>query len=91
MERRREHGQRLLDEFKGDRYVYGPGVLAQVGGIASGLGKKAAIIRENFPGSDEFVARIEASLKEAGVVVSGVIVGARPNCPARTCSGSRRN
>lgn len=73
--------RKLLDEFKGANYLYGPGVLDKVGDVAAKSGKKAALVRETFPGSDGFVDRIKASLKGAGVEVAAVIQGAQPNCP----------
>lgn len=76
-----EKGQALLQEFKGSQYVYGPGVLSRVGQVTAGLGRKSAIIRECFPGSDAYVEQIRASLEKAGVQVAAVAQGARPNCP----------
>ena len=76
-----ENARKMLAEFKGDTYVYGAGVLDRVGEVAARSGLRAAIIRENFPGSDDFVERIEQSLRDACVEVAGVIQGARPNCP----------
>ena len=76
-----EKGRKLLAEFKGDRYVYGPGVLSKVGAVTAKAGKKAAVIRETFPGSDAFVSGIRESLAAAGVEVAAEIAGARPNCP----------
>ena len=73
--------QSLLSEFKGESYIYGPGVLDQVGAVASRSGTRAVLVREMFPGSDSFARRIEKSLADSGVTVAAVIQGARPNCP----------
>jgi len=71
----------LLQEFKGDSYLFGAGVLPRVGEVVAGIGKKAVLIRGTFPGSDKFVQIISDSLSKAGVDLAGKIKGARPNCP----------
>jgi alcohol dehydrogenase class IV len=76
-----DQARELLYEFKGDSYLYGMGVLAQVGQVADRWGGRAAIVRGGFPGSDGFVATIEASLVEAGVEPVGEVSGAAPNAP----------
>jgi alcohol dehydrogenase len=76
-----ERARRLLREFKGDRYLYGMGVLRQVGGVTAKLGKRAALVRGGFPGSDGYVETITEGLEAAGVQVLGEIAGARPNAP----------
>ncbi|MDC7234592.1 MAG: iron-containing alcohol dehydrogenase [Spirochaetales bacterium] len=76
-----EKAKDLLKQFKGDDYLFGAGVLKDVGGVAAKLGKKAIIIRDTFPGSEEFVSVFKSSIEEAGVEVVAVEDGARPNCP----------
>lgn len=76
-----EKARDLIHEFKGDRYVYGPGALRQVGGVAADLGARAGLVRDTFPGSDDFVKTIRDSLASAGVPVVGEIRGASPNAP----------
>jgi alcohol dehydrogenase class IV len=72
----------LIGEFKGTGYLGGFGVLGRVGELASGMGKRAALVRDTFPGSEAFVGTICESLSAAGVEVgSTVIEGARPNAP----------
>ncbi len=71
----------LLKEFKGDAYVFGAGVLNQVGAVAASAGKRAALVRDTFPGSESFVQTIRDSLAEAGVALAGEINGAGPNAP----------
>ncbi len=71
----------LLYEFKGDAYLYGLGVLPNVGQVAASLGKRAALVRDAFPGSAPFIKTIVDSLAAAGVQVVGEIDGARPNAP----------
>ncbi|MHC4516996.1 MAG: iron-containing alcohol dehydrogenase [Planctomycetota bacterium] len=71
----------LLREFKGDSYRFGAGVLARIGPWLSDAGRRPALIRGTFPGSDTWVSAIRASLSEAGVDVAAEIKGARPNAP----------
>jgi len=71
----------LLQAFKGNSYLYGAGVLKDVGQVAASLGKRAIIIRDTFPGSDDFVGTIRQSLEDTGIVVVREEPGARPNCP----------
>ncbi len=76
-----ERARELLHEFKGDRYVYGAGVLSRLGEIARRAGSRAAVVRETFPGSDVFLERMRADLAKAGVKVAVEMQGAAPNAP----------
>jgi len=76
-----ERARALLYEFKGERYLYGMGVLPRVGAAAAALGKRAVLVRDAFPGSDAFVQTIQESLAAAGLTLVGEIAGARPNAP----------
>jgi alcohol dehydrogenase len=76
-----EQARGLLKEFKGDAYLYGEGVLAKLGPRVAAVAKRAALVRDTFPGSDTFVAVIKGSLAAAGVELSAEIRGAGPNCP----------
>jgi alcohol dehydrogenase len=71
----------LLREFKGDSYLFGTGILPEVGPVVTPLGKRAALVRGTFRGSDEYVKTIQASLGGAGVDLVAQIKGARPNAP----------
>ena len=76
-----EKARVLLDEFKGDAYLYGAGVLDGVGQVVASQGDKAALVRGTFSGSDDYVRTIGASLTAAGVELAAEIKGARPNAP----------
>jgi alcohol dehydrogenase len=76
-----DQARALLREFKGDKYLFGAGVLASVGSVVAGLGKRAALVRDTFPGSDAFVQTIRKSIADAGVTLAGEIDGAGPNAP----------
>ncbi|HEC02108.1 MAG TPA: iron-containing alcohol dehydrogenase, partial [Phycisphaerales bacterium] len=71
----------LLREFKGDSYLFGAGVLPRVGEQAAVAGRKAALVRDTFDGSDEYVSVINDSLAKSGVGLAAEIRGAGPNCP----------
>ena len=76
-----ERARALLYEFKGERYLYGMGVLPRVGAAAATLGKRVVLVRDAFPGSDTFVQTVRESLAAAGLTLVGEIAGARPNAP----------
>jgi len=76
-----ERARALLYEFKGERYLYGMGVLPCAGAAAAALGKRVVLVRDAFPGSDAFVQTIQESLAAAGLTLVGEIAGARPNAP----------
>jgi alcohol dehydrogenase len=76
-----EKARALLHEFKGKSYLFGAKVLPRVGGQAAAAGKKAALVRDTFDGSDDHVAGILNSLAASGVSLAAEIRGAGPNCP----------
>jgi alcohol dehydrogenase class IV len=76
-----EKARALLREFKGDKYLHGMGVLAQVGEVTARLGSRAALVRDLFPGADTHVTTMIESLGAARVELLGEIEGARPNAP----------
>ena len=76
-----ERARALLREFKGDAYLFGTDVLPKVGEQVAAVGKKAAVIRDTFDGSDDYVETIRNSLTESGVNLAAESTGARPNCP----------
>jgi alcohol dehydrogenase len=71
----------LLREFKGNTYLFGKGVLPHAGQVVAPLGRRAALVRGTFPGSDGYVRTIETSLARADVKLIVEIQGARPNAP----------
>ncbi len=76
-----EEARDLLKEFKGDSYLYGNGVLKDVGEIATSVGKSTALIYTQFPGVEGYLKTIRDSVAQAGVALVAEIEGARPNCP----------
>jgi len=71
----------LIREFKGDKYVFGSGVLHEIGHVASALGTRAALFYTVFPGNDVLIEAIENSLDDAGIDLVAKIEGAAPNAP----------
>lgn len=76
-----ENAVALLREFKGSAYSFGPGVLSEAGARAARYGRRAALVRGTFPGSDECVRRLRGLLAQEGTEVVREIKGARPNAP----------
>jgi alcohol dehydrogenase len=71
----------LIKEFKGDSYIFGSGILNEIGRLAVSLGNRAVLIQAVFTGSDQMIEQVCSSLKMAGVNVLGKIRGAEPNAP----------
>jgi alcohol dehydrogenase len=76
-----DFAQALLDRFKGEKYIHGIGVLPRVGRTVALFGKRAVLVRDVFPGSDEWVTAICSSLETAGVTILEKLYGAAPNAP----------
>ncbi len=76
-----EKARALLHAFKGDAYLFGPGVLPRVGPVIASQGKRPALVRSTFAGSDDFVEIIRESAAVAGAPLAGEIRGAAPNAP----------
>ena len=76
-----EKANTLLNEFKGDSYLYGDGVLNDVGKVVAVEGKKAVLVSDNFSGSRQYIDTIRQSLNNNDVNLTGECTGARPNAP----------
>jgi len=76
-----EKARDLLQEFKGNKYVYGSGILSKVGSITADVGKKVVLLRDAFTGSEGFISRIKDSISKEGLEIAGEVDGAGPNCP----------
>lgn len=76
-----DQAQALLRQFKGDQYLHGLGVLPRVGSVVAGLARRAALVRDTFPGSEALTGIVKTSLAAAGVEQVGEIQGAAPNAP----------
>ena len=78
---RLECARQLIRQFKGDRYLHGFGVLTQAGPITAGLGRRAVLVRDDFPGAEVHTATIRDCLDASGVEVVGIVDSAAPNAP----------
>jgi alcohol dehydrogenase len=76
-----DRARALIRQFKGDAYRQGFGVLAEAGPMAAALGKRAMIVRDDFPEASAGVQTITESLLLSGVEVLSAVPGARPNAP----------
>lgn len=76
-----EAANSLLRQFKGDQYLNGIDILPTLGAHVARLGKRAALVRDAFPGSEVFVKTIKDSLRAAGVEIVAELDGAAPNAP----------
>lgn len=76
-----EAARTLLRQFKGDRYLNGINILPSLGSHIACLGKRAALVRDAFPGSEVFIKTIKDSLRTAGVSIVAEMDGAAPNAP----------
>jgi alcohol dehydrogenase class IV len=76
-----EKARELIREFKGDRYVFGSGVLGEVGPVTTELGQRAALVYAVFPGNEALIATVKDSLSASGVDLLGEVRGAAPNAP----------
>ena len=74
-----EKAVKLLEKFKGDKYIFGTGVLDKIGYLVLKTSKNVLIFRDTFPGSDYYVQKITDSLEKSGIIVLGTGIGARPN------------
>ena len=77
-----EKSKKLLSGWKGDKYVFGRGVLSQVGKIAAGFGKNALVVC-NAASMKPMADKLVDALKSAGVSLAGgaFVPGAGPNAP----------
>jgi alcohol dehydrogenase len=76
-----DQAKALLQAFKGDRYLYGAGVLSSVGEVVASLGKRPLLVRDTFPGSEAFCQTIRDAVADAGTPLIGEVAGAGPNAP----------
>lgn len=74
----------LLKEFKGDKYVFGIGVVEQLADRVALMGKRVSLVADGI-GQDwaqPFLYEVLKNLKAKGILLAGdPIKGARPNSP----------
>ncbi|MFA6844875.1 MAG: iron-containing alcohol dehydrogenase [Sphaerochaetaceae bacterium] len=77
-----ERAYELLKEWKGDNYIFGLGVLNQIGKIATGYGKTALLV-SNTTYMKPVADKVVEYLKSFGVSLAGgtICPDAKPNAP----------
>ena len=77
-----EKARELLSRWKGDRYVFGRGVMPELGKIAGGIGKNALVICNTGP-MKPVAGAVIAALRGAGLSLAGggIVPDAGPNAP----------
>jgi alcohol dehydrogenase class IV len=70
----------LLSAWKGEDYIFGRGVLPEIGRLAAPYGGKA-LLSANAGSLKPAADRIAAALAGAGISCAGLVPGARPNSP----------
>lgn len=81
---KKTQARRLLDEFKGERYVSGLGCFERLGGLAASMGRRASVVTSGFgkPWGPALHDATRATLRASGVALAGDLIrGARPNAP----------
>lgn len=88
----KERIDELLNEFKEGRFIYGEGCMGEVGDAVAGLGQKAVLIRNDFPGIAPFVNTLKQSLDQAGVfLITELVEVIRPNAPVEDMIAVKEN
>jgi alcohol dehydrogenase len=77
-----EMARALLREFKGKTYIFGSRVLSKSTHVVPTLGRRVALVRGTFAGSDDWVSVLQTRLAGTGVELAAEIKGARPNTPS---------
>ncbi|MFO7534801.1 MAG: iron-containing alcohol dehydrogenase [Kiritimatiellia bacterium] len=79
----RDRARSLLQNFTGNRYRFGGGVLGDAGDLARELGRRALVFANEGGWQDGLADTVLASLRQAGVEPVGgrAFPGARPNSP----------
>jgi len=77
----KKKAKKLLEEFKGDNYIFGLDCLDKLGGLAAPLGGKTLLITSMADWNKTDFNRIVRSLGNASLEVIGPVQGVRPNAP----------
>lgn len=72
--------RRILKEWKGDSYVFGQGVLDNVGRFTREFGKNTLVVGSKSSWAQKLLKSVTESLEKNGISYNAVL-GARPNCP----------
>ena len=77
-----DEGAKIIRQWKGDKYVFGFGVLGEIGRLTRPLGTSVLLVVADLDQDwmAPFRKRVEESLRKSGVTFE-TIVGANPNTP----------
>lgn len=77
----KEKARKLLQEFKGEKYVFGIDCLDKLGGLALEMGQRSLLVTNMGDWDVSTLNRIQDSMTNQGVEVLGPVPGAAPNAP----------
>ncbi|MGD2245467.1 MAG: iron-containing alcohol dehydrogenase [Candidatus Aminicenantes bacterium] len=77
----KQKARELIDEFKGNNYIYGLGCLERIGELIHSLGKKVLLVTNLQSRSSEIFRTVLDSLQSSGLDIEGPSSSARPNSP----------
>jgi alcohol dehydrogenase len=77
----KEKAKRLLEDFKGEKYVFGLECLDRLGGLALELGSKSLLVTNLEKWDPGLLHNITDILKREGIEVLEIVPGAAPNAP----------
>ncbi len=86
MEKLKEKARRLLDEFKGSKYIFGVGCLEKTGELAATFGRKVLLMTNLQKRDPQNFERIVDSLSHSDLEIIGPIISSQPNSPKEDVS-----
>lgn len=81
MDELKTKAKKLINEFKGNNYIYGTGCLERINEITSTFGKKVLLITSLHKRDPDNYKKIIHSLTKSGIEIIGHTLSARPNSP----------
>ncbi|MHC4592069.1 MAG: iron-containing alcohol dehydrogenase [Planctomycetota bacterium] len=81
MEDLKSKARELMRQFKGDAYAFGLGAIEQAGELASPLGGKFLLVRDQASEINGMLEGLQTSFEEAGLTICAECLGAAPNSP----------
>jgi len=85
----KEKARVLIDEFKGENYIYGVDCLEKIGELSAPIGKKVLLITNLQKRDPDSYQNIFESLVDPGLEIAGPFPSARPNSPKEDVSRTK--
>jgi alcohol dehydrogenase len=82
----KEKARTLVDEFKGESYIYGIDCLDRIGALSAPLGTKVLLISNLQRRDPDSYKNIFESLVDSGLEIAGPFASAQPNSPKEDVS-----